>query len=83
MASPANLAVRCVHRYRRINARVACDVDLVGRETGRPVDRVEERIGPVSLVSRYTGLPPTIFVRIRRGLARRRTALNVMAFPCP
>ncbi|HHB90466.1 MAG TPA: hypothetical protein ENK60_04090 [Anaerolineae bacterium] len=57
MASPANLGVRYVHRYRRINARVACDVDLVGRETGRPVDRVEERIGPVSLVSWFPDIP--------------------------
>ena len=31
--------------------------DLVGRETGRPVDRVEERIGPVSLVSGFPGIP--------------------------
>ena len=50
-------------------------IDLVGRETGRPVDREEERIGLVSLVSRYTGLPPTIFVRIRRGDARGDTGL--------
>ena len=31
-------------------------IDSVGRETGRPVDR-GERIGPVSLVSWFPGVP--------------------------
>ncbi len=32
-------------------------IDLVDRETGRPVDREGERRGPVSLVYRSPGLP--------------------------
>ncbi len=48
-------------------------IDLVGRETGRPVDREGEQIGPVSLVSGFPGLPvygaaqPAIFIRIGTG----------------
>ena len=50
-------------------------IDLVDQETGRPVDRVGERIGPVSLVSRFPGLPvyratqPAIFIRIGTGMS--------------
>ncbi|HHB90292.1 MAG TPA: hypothetical protein ENK60_03170 [Anaerolineae bacterium] len=59
-------------------------IDSVGRETGRPVDRVGERIGPVSLVSRYTGLPPTIFIGIGarpRAVPAMETIFVTVGFP--
>ncbi|HHB91339.1 MAG TPA: hypothetical protein ENK60_08545 [Anaerolineae bacterium] len=61
--------------YRRGQASrwTAMKIDSVGRETGRPGDRVGERIGPVSLVSWFTGLRGyvvSLFHRYRRAAAR-------------
>ena len=52
-------------------------IALVNREIGRPGGRANRPGFPGFLVFRYTELPPTIFVRIRRGLARRRIALKI------
>ncbi|HHB90158.1 MAG TPA: hypothetical protein ENK60_02485 [Anaerolineae bacterium] len=53
----------------------ALKIALVNQETGRPVDRVGERIDPISLVSWFTGFLGYIarhFHRYRHTLAHVR-----------